>query len=412
MKIKPNMKFSREIILNTNKSIYYSVVFAVLLLLLFLNCNKETKNVPGITVPVLTTNSANITNTSADIDGKVTSNGGAAVTAQGICWGINMNPNIAGEKISIGPGSESFTIKMTGLTPGTTYYVRAYATNSAGTGYGNQKSIQTPISTGEDVPGFGPFTTILAHANLQPPVGWNQNLPLSDQANSSHWVLNPSFSDEFNTTILNATNWTNTNTGLGFNQGNDPALLKPTTSGMEFYMHDGPVSGPYQYRGSWIGSKTKLLYGYIESSIDMAANYANNNMFLYAKDNTRWTEIDVVETYPLPRSNGVKASSNAHVWYSPLISAHTEQQVAFVLDGGQTFADGYHVFGLAWTPTKLSWYVDGRLVREGVNTSWHQPLNLFIGIWDYHGYMSKMPSDQFNIEAMKAKYVRVWTAAN
>ncbi len=270
----------------------------------------------------------------------------------------------------------------------------------------------TTVNVGEDIAGFGPFTTILSHANLQPPASWNQNLPLSDQVNSGHWVLNPSFSDEFNTTSLNTINWTNTNTGLGFNQGNDPTLLIPTTSGMEFHMRNGPISGQYQYRGSWIGSKSKLLYGYIESSIDMAANYANNTMFLFAKDNIRWTEIDVVETYPLPRSNGIKASSNAHIWYSPLIQNHTEQQVAFVLDGGQTFADGYHVFGLAWTPAKISWYIDGRLVREGVNTSWHQPLNLFIGIWDIHGYMSQMPADQFNVEAMKAKYVRVWTATN
>jgi beta-glucanase (GH16 family) len=390
----------------------FLIVFPGLMLLLFYSCKKEVKIVMKSTVPVLTTNITKITSVSADIEGEVTSNGSSAVSAQGVCWGINTLPNLSGNKISIGTGSESFTIKITGLTQGTNYYVRAYATNSAGTGYGNQKSFQTLIGEGEDIPGFGPFTTILSTGNLQPPASWNQNLPLSDQVNSCNWVLNPTFSDEFNTTSLNSTNWTNTVSGLGFNQGNDPTLLKPTISGMEFYMRDGPISGPYQYRGSWIGSKTKLLYGYIESSIDMAANYANNTMFLYADDKIRWTEIDVVETYPLPRSNGIRASSNAHVWYSPLISTHTEQQVAFVLSGGQTFADGYHVFGLAWTPTKLSWYIDGRLVREGVNTSWHQPLRLFIGIWDYHGYMSQMPADQFNIEAMKARYVRVWTATN
>jgi beta-glucanase (GH16 family) len=412
MKIKPKIKYKSEIILKTNKSISFPVVLAWLLLLLFFSCKKEIKVDQTTSVPVLTTNVTNITSTSADIDGNVTNNGGSVLTDQGFCWGINDLPNLPGNKTSFGTGSESFTIKMTGLTPGTNYYVRAYATSSVGTGYGNQKIFQTLIGGGEEILGFGPFTTILATANIQPPASWNQNLPLSDQVNSRQWVLNPSFSDEFNTTSLNATNWTNTFSGLGFNQGNDPSLLKPTTSGMEFYMRDGPISGQYQYRGSWIGSKSKLLYGYIESSIDMAANYANNNMFLFAKDNTRWTEIDVVETYPLPRSKGVRASSNAHVWYSPLISTHTEQQVAFVLSGGQTFADGYHVFGLAWTPTKLSWYIDGHLVREGVNTSWHQPLKLFIGIWDIHGYMSQMPVDQFNIEAMKAKYVRVWTATN
>jgi beta-glucanase (GH16 family) len=277
----------------------------------------------------------------------------------------------------------------------------------------------------EDVPGFGPFTTILAHANLQPPASWNSSFPLSDQTNVGKWVKNPSFSDEFNTSTLNTTNWASDNTGLGFNQGNDPTLLNPTTTGMEFHMRKGPPTGDYQYRGSWVGSKTKLLYGYIEASIDMANNYANNNIFLYAKDAApdpiRWTEIDVVETYPLPRTQGVKANSNAHVWYSPLISTHMEQQSAFVLDGGTTFADGYHVFGLLWTPTKISWYVDGILVRELVNTSWHQPLKLYIGIWEpgttssvYHNppLMDQMPANLIEIEAMKAKYVRVWKATN
>jgi beta-glucanase (GH16 family) len=390
-----------------------SAIFAGLILLLIFSCREGVKIVADtVTIPVLTTNATNITKISADIDGKVTSNGGSLVTDQGIYWGVTDNPTFGVTKISSGTSSASFTIKMTGLAPGTNYFVRAFATNRAGTGYSDQKTFTSLIDVGDDTPGFGPFTTILANANLQPPASWNQNLPLSDQVNSRQWVLNPNFSDEFKTTSLNATNWTNTISGLGFNQGNDPTLLKPTTSGMEFYMRDGPISGPYQYRGSWIGSKSRLLYGYIESSIDMAANYANNTMFLYADDKIRWTEIDVVETYPLPRSNGIKASSNAHVWYSPLISTHTEQQVAFVLNGGQTFADGYHVFGLDWTPTKLSWYIDGRLVREGVNTSWHQPLKLFIGIWDYHGYMSKMPADQFNFESMKAKYIRVWTAQN
>ncbi|MCK9412028.1 MAG: fibrobacter succinogenes major paralogous domain-containing protein [Prolixibacteraceae bacterium] len=121
----------------------FPVVIAGLMLLLFFGCKKEIKIEVPATIPVLTTNTANITTNSADIDGKVTSNGGSAVTTQGICWGINENPTIAGSKTSIGTGSESFTIKIKGLSPGTTYYVRSYATNSTGTGYGDQKSFQT-----------------------------------------------------------------------------------------------------------------------------------------------------------------------------------------------------------------------------------------------------------------------------
>ena len=257
---------------------------------------------------------------------------------------------------------------------------------------------------------FGPFTTVLTNANIQPPASWNSNFPLSDQSNNSLWTLNPAFSDEFNQTTLDANKWYDKMPYAS--QGADPKLLVPTTHGLEFHMRQGPPTGNYNYRGSYIASKSLLLYGYIEANIKMAANYANNNMFLYAKEPAEWTEIDVVEIYPLPRSAGVRASLNAHVWYSTLIDTHTEQQTYFTLNGGQTFADGYHVFGFAWTPTKLAWYIDGKLIREGVNSSWHQPVNLYLGIWDPHNRMSKMDPALIPVEAMKVKYVRVWTAQN
>jgi beta-glucanase (GH16 family) len=409
MNIKPNMQYSMEIILNTNKSISFPVVFTGILLLLFFSCKKDVKIVSPATVPVLTTNAANITKTTADIDGKVANNGGSAVIAQGICWGINMNPNIAGDKISIGTSIDSFTIKMTGLIPGTTYYVRAYATNSAGTGYGNQKSFRTLIDVGADLPGFGPFTTVLSTGILHAPVSWNANLPLSDQSNVSGWVLNPPFSDEFNTTSINFNKWYDydPNTGGGF----DPILSVLTTQGMEFHIRKGPTQGSHVYRGSVLFSKTRLLYGYIEASMKMPRNYANSNIFLYAKDPDKWTELDIVEFQGMPQVNAKQAAMTPHIWYSPLTSTHLAEQTYFRLTPPVEFPDEYHIFGFKWTPTKLDWYIDGTLVKSGVNTQWHQPLNISMGTWDTD------KNDQLDpalvpILAMKVKYVRVWTAQN
>ena len=99
--------------------------------------------------PVVTTAAVNaITQTSAGSGGNVTSDGGAGVTARGVCWGTSANPTIANNKTTDGTGIGSFTSSLTGLTPGTTYYVRAYATNSAGTGYGNQVTFTTSAVTG------------------------------------------------------------------------------------------------------------------------------------------------------------------------------------------------------------------------------------------------------------------------
>jgi hypothetical protein len=95
--------------------------------------------------PTVTTNNVtNITQTSATCGGNVTSDGGATVTARGICWSsTNQNPTISNHIISNGTGTGNFTSSITGLTAGKTYYVRAYATNSAGTSYGEQKTFTT-----------------------------------------------------------------------------------------------------------------------------------------------------------------------------------------------------------------------------------------------------------------------------
>ena len=101
----------------------------------------------SIPVPVLTTYVVGaITPYSASCGGNITSEGGSAVTERGVCWSTGANPKITDPKSSDGTGTGSFTSAVTGLTPVTTYYVRAYATNSGGTGYGNVVSFKTDDS--------------------------------------------------------------------------------------------------------------------------------------------------------------------------------------------------------------------------------------------------------------------------
>lgn len=86
---------------------------------------------------------ANITGTSASSGGTITNDGGSQIVSRGICWGTNPNPTISlSTKTVDGSGSGSFTSTITGLTDGTKYYVRAYATNAAGTAYGNEMLFQ------------------------------------------------------------------------------------------------------------------------------------------------------------------------------------------------------------------------------------------------------------------------------
>ena len=84
-----------------------------------------------------------ITFNSALSGGDITSDGGATVTAYGVCWSVSQNPTIDDSHTTDGAGIGSFTSDMNCLSYATTYYVRAYATNSVGTVYGDQQSFTT-----------------------------------------------------------------------------------------------------------------------------------------------------------------------------------------------------------------------------------------------------------------------------
>ena len=102
-----------------------------------------TSFLPGVT----TSNVTSITTNSAVCGGNVTADGNLDVTARGVCWSTSPNPTISNNKTTNGSGTGSFTSNITGLTDGTTYYVRAYATNSKGTAYGEEKSFTTIAKT-------------------------------------------------------------------------------------------------------------------------------------------------------------------------------------------------------------------------------------------------------------------------
>ncbi len=102
---------------------------------------------PTVQLPTVTTNDiSNITTNFAACGGNVTSDGNGTVTARGVCWSTSPNPtinNLYDEKTEDGSGTGTFTSNLTNLTENTTYYVRAYATNEAGTAYGEEKSFKT-----------------------------------------------------------------------------------------------------------------------------------------------------------------------------------------------------------------------------------------------------------------------------
>ena len=97
--------------------------------------------------PSVTTGSASsIATTTATVSGTVTNENGASVTTRGICYNTSGNPTTSSDKVASGTGSGAFSSNLTGLTPDTKYYARAYATNSVGTSYGVQIEFDTLIA--------------------------------------------------------------------------------------------------------------------------------------------------------------------------------------------------------------------------------------------------------------------------
>jgi len=158
-------------------------------------------------LPVLTTAAVSgVTQTTAECGGTITSDGGAPVIARGVCWSTDSIPTIADSKTTDGSGMGSFTSSITGLTDSTAYYVRAYATNSVGTGYGSIRSFTTLDSnTVIDIDG-NVYQTI----TIGTQVWMAENLKVTHYRNGNAIPYVP-----------DAGTWTNLTTGAYCNYNND-----------------------------------------------------------------------------------------------------------------------------------------------------------------------------------------------
>jgi hypothetical protein len=130
----------------------FVMIFVGVVLSLNLSCEKVEKKDPDPAVsdviPVVTTTSAtSITETSATVGGNVTAQVSTAVTSRGVCWGESPNPDITGNHSTEGSGTGIFSSNLTGLSPGTTYFVRAYAIHNGETIYANQVVFSTKGSS-------------------------------------------------------------------------------------------------------------------------------------------------------------------------------------------------------------------------------------------------------------------------
>lgn len=182
--------------------------------------NELTLTTSNIILPTLSTTAvSSISITTVVSGGNISNDGGAAITTRGVCWSTSSNPTIAlSTKTNDGTGTGAFTSNLTGLTANTTYYVKAYATNSFGTAYGNQFS----------------FTT------LQDPTVINVTGPnVTDiDGNTIQSVTNCGLT--FTKQNLNVTKYTD---GTPIPQVTDPTQWANLTTGAWCYYNNAPANG-------------------------------------------------------------------------------------------------------------------------------------------------------------------------
>ncbi len=115
-----------------------------------IRCNDDGDVIVPDQVPTLTTTPVfNISQNTATSGGNISDNYDSPVTARGVCWGTNPDLDISGNKTVDGVGIGPFESQITGLSPGQVYYVKAYATNAAGNGYGSTLQFTTLGNQGQ-----------------------------------------------------------------------------------------------------------------------------------------------------------------------------------------------------------------------------------------------------------------------
>ena len=272
-----------------------------------------------VTLPLITTDSvANITQTTANVFANVTNNGGETVSARGICWNISGNPTISDTLTVDGSGIGIFTSTISGISPNTTYYIKAYATNSVGTVYGNEISFATlgcPISS---IPFTKDFTVDQCWSSSHPSdIHWSSNLggSLSWHAkrdvNQNYYLPITQYNGSFEMSVRHkSTSYTNNSwIEIGLVSNYDSLLNNVS------YPESGVIA-----RIGWTGGGTQFSVNYIVPQ-------------LFYSDGTIWSpnlgDINPGGTGP---DTANFLSYNMNVWYETTLKYYEGDIILTVTD--------------------------------------------------------------------------------
>ncbi|MCF8364295.1 MAG: DUF3836 domain-containing protein [Bacteroidales bacterium] len=226
----------------------------------------------------------NITATTATCGGTVTDEGSAAISARGVCWSTSPNPTTANNFTNDGAGTGAFTSNITGLTESTTYYVRAYATNSSGIAYGNEMNftsatiIQSPPTVNTDVVTIITTTTASCGGNV------------SDEGSAAVTARGVCWSTSPNPTTTNS--FTNDGTGTGAFTSNITGLTESTSYYVRAYASN-TFGTAYGNEVSFTTTTSQELVYFCDSAINYStiANGQQKTKFTYNANGNKILEL-------------------------------------------------------------------------------------------------------------------------
>jgi uncharacterized protein (TIGR02145 family) len=208
------------------KLLIFLLTFFVVLFITFSGCKKEEKSKTEL--PTLSTLAATeITSNEAKGGGNISSDGGAPITARGVVWAKTSSPTLEQHEgiTNDGIGTGLFNSTLTGLMSDTTYYVRSFATNRAGTAYGQQVQFRTeaagesPVSafTATPISGKAPLTVNFSDQSANEPTSWqwdfgdgnssNQQCPQNTYQNAGNYTVQLIVSNEHGSDTLIKANY-------------------------------------------------------------------------------------------------------------------------------------------------------------------------------------------------------------
>jgi uncharacterized protein (TIGR02145 family) len=290
-------------------------------------CKKDAVN-PAVTTAVI----ISITNSSAVSGGTITNDGRATITARGVCWSKSSGPTTADNVTNEGQGTGAFTSSLTGLSDGVTYYVRAYATNKAGTSYGDEINF---ITSAIDVEG-NLYKTVLIGTqvwtaeNLRS-TKFNDNTLIPNVTNNTSWLnLTTAAYSWYNNDIANKDslgalyNWFATSNGKLCPTGwHVPTDIEYNTLGLTLGIQADSIN-QWGYEGTDQGSQMKTSTGW-----DGNGNGTNKSGFSARPGGYRqWTGGDFwglgSYTYFWTGTDDAINNKPTVAWYRQLDSFHTK----------------------------------------------------------------------------------------